>query len=71
MALYHHHHPHQKLRNEHDLLIYKKSVNFDANFKMLMKCGGKLKCLIFERGKRESEPTLNTQSDSILSRLFI
>lgn len=36
-----------------------------------MKCGGKLKCLIFERGKRESGPTLNTQSDSILSRLYL
>ena len=40
----------------------KQSANFDANFKILKKCGGKLECLIFERGKKESGP------NSILNR---
>ena len=40
----------------------KKSANFDANFKILKKCGGKLECLILEKEKKESGP------NSILNR---
>ena len=46
-------------------------MNLSSNFKVLKKCRGMLKCLIFEmliiRNKRT---TLHTQADSIRAKLF-
>ena len=39
---------------------------------LLKKCNGKLDCLIYEMlFIKEKKPSLNTQSDSILAKLFV
>ena len=56
------------LREHHDL----EPDDIAQSFKILMKCQNKFDCLVFEMFViKDLKPTLNKQSDSIRTKLFV